>query len=470
MLKAMGYSWEHVVGSDARVLRSDPEVADEIRKTLAAGQAWEGLNRFVDKAGEVRQARVNIAPIKDASGAVAYFVGVAHDITEEQKLERARRQSQKMEAIGTLAGGIAHDFNNILAAIIGFTELTIDELSDNPKGKERMERVLQAGLRGRDLVKQILAFSRKSEAKREKISLTPVVKETHSLLRASLPSTIQMDLIITAANDYIVADPAQVQQILMNLGTNAADAMREEGGQLTIGIAQVTFGPDDSPPDPDLGPGDYVTLTVRDTGAGMAEEVRRRLFEPFFTTKGPGKGTGMGLAVVYGLVKEHDGAVTVKSEAGQGSIFEVFFPQASRPHQKKEEPTIVPLPTGTERILFVDDEEMLVTMARGMLESLGYTVTVAHHGAEAWNLFLEDPSRFDLVITDQTMPDLAGVSLAKNMLKVRKELPIILCTGYSENVSAEHAEHLGISGFMMKPMVKKELAYTIRQVLEKKSR
>ena len=240
----------------------------------------------------------------------------------------------------------------------------------------------------------------------------------------------------------------------------------EDGGQLTIGVSSVTFPPDSLLPDPDMEPGAYVKLTVKDTGTGMTEEVRQRIFEPFFTTKEQGKGTGMGLAVVYGIVKSHGGAVTVQSEVGQGSIFEVFLPRARKPEVKKEEETTSVLPTGTERILFVDDEEMLVEMARDMLESLGYHVTVAKHPTDAWNLFLEDPSRFDLVITDQTMPDMTGITLAQKMLRVRKEMPIILCTGYSERVSAETAKEVGISEFVMKPVVKKELAEIIRRVLD----
>jgi CheY-like chemotaxis protein len=370
-----------------------------------------------------------------------------------------------MEAIGTLAGGIAHDFNNILAAIIGFTEMVLDDVADNRDVQHKMEQVLKAGFRGRDLVKQILAFSRKTAAERKEISLTPLVKETHALLRSSLPSTIQMDLVITTGDDYVLANPTQLQQVLMNLATNAAYAMRESGGRLTIGISSVTF-PHGSLPDPDMEPGTYVKLTVQDTGVGMTKEVQQRIFEPFFTTKGTGEGTGMGLAVVYGLVKGLEGTVTVQSEPGQGSIFEVFLPQVQRPDARKEEAVTSVFPTGTERILFVDDEELLVEMARGMLESLGYHVTVAANGREAWNLFLKNPTRFDLVITDQTMPDLTGMNLAQKMLKVRKDTPIILCTGYSEMVSAEKAEKVGIRAFVMKPVMKKELAETVRRVLD----
>jgi CheY-like chemotaxis protein len=235
---------------------------------------------------------------------------------------------------------------------------------------------------------------------------------------------------------------------------------------LTIALSSVTLGEASLLPDPDMEPGTYMKLTVKDTGTGIAEEIRQRIFEPFFTTKEPGKGTGMGLSVVYGIVKAHGGAVTVQSEIGQGSTFAVYLPRAQKLDVKKEETTVSALPTGTERILFVDDEELLVEMAQNMLESLGYAVTVAQHPTEAWNLFLEDPSRFDLIITDQTMPDITGLTLAQNMLRVREEMPVILCTGYSEMVSADKAKEAGIRAFVMKPVMKKELAETVRRVLD----
>jgi len=271
------------------------------------------------------------------------------------------------------------------------------------------------------------------EGQRKEMSLTPLVNETHALLRSSLPSTIRMSLAMTTSDDHVVADSTQLQQVLMNLATNAAHAMREEGGMLTMELSSVTFPQGSLLPDPDLKPGTYVKLTVKDTGVGMAEEVKQRIFEHF--------------------------------ELGQGSTFEVFLPRAPRPEVRTEEATTRKLPTGTERLLFVDDEELLVEMGQSMLENLGYAVTVAVNGSEAWNLFVADPWRFDLVITDQTMPDVTGVTLARKMLKVRKELPIILCTGYSERVSAEKAQELGICAFVMKPLARRELAETIRSVL-----
>ncbi len=411
---------------------------------------------------------------RDQRGRVKIRSGIM-DVTERKRLEEDRRnleeqlrQAHKMEAIGTLAGGIAHDFNNILAAIMGFTELAIDDAWDNPHIRHEMEQVLKAGLRGRDLVRQILAFSRKSEGKRQAVSMTKALEETLSLLRASLPSTIKMTLAITTTDDYVLADPAQPQQVLLNLATNAADAMQERGGELTIELSSAMFGEHSRLPDPDMERGAYVRLAVKDTGCGMTEDVRERVFDPFFTTKERGKGTGMGLAVVYGIVKNHGGAVTVQSRVGHGSTFAVLLPQIGKPEKSEDKLPTAPLSRGTERILFVDDEGPLVETGKGMLESLGYRVTIARDGTEAWNLFSKDPSQFDLVITDQTMPDMTGVVLSQKILKVRKDLPIILNTGYSEAVSAETAKELGISAFTMKPLERKELTEAVRRVLDRK--
>ncbi len=444
-----------------------PKPRQEIEEELLLRGRWEGELIHTTRDGREITVASRQALRRDHDGKPIAILEINSDITEQKLTEEHLRQAQKMEAVGTLSGGIAHDFNNILAAIIGFTEMAIDDVSDNAPVQQKMERVLKAALRGRDLVRQILAFSRKTEGERTEISLTPLVKETHELLRASLPSTIRTALDFTTKEDFVLVDPTQMQQVLMNLATNAAYAMREDGGLLTIRISSATFAQGSILPDPDMKPGTYVKLTVKDTGTGMTEKVRQRIFEPFFTTKQQGQGTGMGLAVVYGIVKAHGGTLTVRSEVGKGSTFDVFLPQVRKPEAKQEERTTSVLPTGAERILFVDDEEMLVEMARGMLESLGYHVTVAANGSEAWSLFLEDPSRFDLVITDQTMPDVTGVALAQKMLGVRKEMSIILCTGYSEMVSAEKAREAGICEYVMKPMVKKELAETIRRVLDR---
>jgi PAS domain S-box-containing protein len=387
-------------------------------------------------------------------------------VEERALLEEELRQAHKLQAIGTLAGGIAHDFNNILAIMIGFAEMLLDDVAHMPDAQHKMDQILKAGLRARDLVKQILAFSRKTEGTRKEISVTSVVKETHALLRSSLPSTIQMQLALETGDDYVLADPTQIQQVLMNLVTNAADAMREKGGLLTVTLSSVDFSPGSMLPDADMLPRTYLKLTVKDTGSGMPDEIRHRVFEPFFTTKERGKGTGMGLAVAYGIVKSHGGAITVQSEVGKGSTFEVYLPQIEKTESGKEETATSFLPRGIERILFVDDEELIVEMGKQMLQSLGYHVTVAQHPNDALNLFNKEPNRFDLIITDQTMPDMTGLDLAQKMLEKRKELPIILCTGHSETASPEKAQEVGIRAFVMKPVARKELAETVRRVLD----
>ena len=393
---------------------------------------------------------------------------LVEETEENQRLEAQLRQSQKMEAIGTLAGGIAHDFNNILAAIVGFGEMVEEDLPPDSPSIPRIRRVLSAASRGTELVRQILAFSRKTELTRKPLSLAPLVKETIQFLRASLPTTIEIKLSMKAARDSILASPAELQQILMNLVTNASFAMKEAGGILGINVTNVDFEPDSPVFDADIEPGEYVQLAVTDTGSGMAPDVMKRIFEPFFTTKEVGEGTGMGLPVVYGIVKSLHGTITVESEPGIGSTFRVFLPIA-RTDEKPESSKTQVTPKGTERILFVDDEELLVEWGQAVLERLGYAVTALTDSTEALKLFSVDPSRFDLVITDQTMPKLTGLNLARKILTIRNNIPIILCTGHSDSTSPEKAKEAGIKEFLIKPLGKQQLAAVVRRVLDTKS-
>jgi PAS domain S-box-containing protein len=389
------------------------------------------------------------------------------EMQERQRIEQQLRESQKMEAIGTLAGGIAHDFNNILAAIIGFTEMVIDDVSDKRDVQQRMEQVLKAGLRGRELVRQILTFSRKSKAEYRVVTLGPLIRETFRLLRASLPTSISMSLNLEADADAVYADPSQIQQVLMNLCTNAAYAMRETGGKLEISLGRVTLGPGDPLPEADTTPGEYVVISVRDTGIGMDEAVKEHIFEPFFTTKPREHASGLGLSVVYGIVKSHKGSVMVLSQSGKGSVFRVFLPKADMVDSSQEEAS-GPVPHGNQRILFIDDEEILAEMGRSMLERLGYNVVVQTDSTEALRDFAEHPDEFDLIITDQTMPKMTGVTLAEKLLQIRPRIPIILCTGYSDLVSEETARARGIRELVMKPLARKEMVEVIHRVLERK--
>jgi signal transduction histidine kinase/ActR/RegA family two-component response regulator len=388
------------------------------------------------------------------------------EMAERTKMEEQFRQSQKMEAIGTLAGGIAHDFNNVLAAIIGFTEMVLDDVSDNARVRQKMERVLNAGFRGRDLVRQILTFSRRSDQEKAALHLSPLIQETFKLLRASIPTTIEMKLDLDENRDLAYADPSQMQQIIMNLGTNASHAMREKGGTLEVSLRAISIDTGELLPEPDMAPGEYLVLSVRDAGHGMDDGVMKRIFEPFFTTKEKGQGTGLGLSVVYGIVKSHNGGIHVSSRPGQGSVFSVYLPTASTGEEVESETVSwETLPTGTERILLVDDEEPIVELGQGVLCRLGYTVVAKRSGREALETFRGDGA-FDLVITDQTMPGMTGVMLAAELLKLRPDLPVILCTGYSETVSRETAQEVGIREFLMKPLSKRELAGAVRRALE----
>ena len=398
---------------------------------------------------------------------VRYAIERRQAAETHRQLEEQLRQAQKMEAVGTLSGGIAHDFNNILAAIIGFTEMVIDDVSDNPDVQHKMEQVLKAGFRGRDLVKQILTFSRRSEKEKKELHLSPLIQETFKLLRASIPTTVEMKFDLDAGRDVVHGDPSQVQQIMMNLCANASHAMRERGGILEVSLRAMNLDSRELLPEPDMSPGEYLILSVRDAGHGIDEAVMKRIFEPFFTTKERGQGTGLGLAVVYGIVKSHHGGISVSSRPNQGSVFRVYLPATSPTAEVQgETASWETLPTGTERILFVDDEDAIVELGQGVLTRLGYKVVAKKSSREALETFRGD-GIFDLVITDQTMPEMTGVMLAAELLKLKPDLPVILCTGYSESASRETAQKVGIRDFLMKPLSNRELAGAVRRALER---
>ena len=396
------------------------------------------------------------------------YESLKEETREREKAEFQLRQSQKMEAIGTLAGGIAHDFNNILASVLGFTEMAIDDVPDRPLVEKNLRNVLKSAMRARELVKQILAFSRKTNYERGPLALTPILRETVQLLRASIPTTIDIRLSVIATSDMIRANPVEVQQILMNLATNASLAMQEKGGTVEISLSDIDFESEAPVPDADVEPGEYAQLMVKDTGIGMAHDVMKRVFEPFFTTREVGKGTGMGLAVVYGIVKDLQGMVTVESEQGVGSTFRVLLPKVKTRAEDKDIHT-AQIRGGKERILFVDDEDMLTEWGQALLGRLGYTVTAFTDSMGALNAVSSDPSRFDLVITDQTMSGLTGIQLTKEILKINPDIPIILCTGHSETISPDIAKESGIREYLMKPLARQELAEAVRRVLDEKA-
>ena len=383
---------------------------------------------------------------------------------ESLRIQAQLQQAQKMEAIGTLAGGIAHDFNNILSAVIGYTEIALADVPGNSSQHQNLQEVLKAGNRARDLVKQILTFSRQTEQELKPVQINQIVRETLKLLRASLPTTVTIAQQIES-DSAVLADPTQIHQVIMNLCTNAAHALRDNGGQLKIDLSDVMLDGSFIEQHPYLSPGGFIKLSIADDGHGMEKSILDRIFDPFFTTKERGEGTGMGLAVVLGIIKSHGGTITVDSEVGKGSVFDVFLPVIKR-EVDHEVRTKAPIPTGTERILFIDDEKALVDLGRQILERLGYTVTVRTSSVEALELFMEHPEKFDLVITDMTMPNMTGDDLAGKLLNVRTDIPIILCTGYSEKISREKAQSLGIKEFILKPIVMRELARIVRSVLD----
>ncbi|MFH1673662.1 MAG: ATP-binding protein [Pseudomonadota bacterium] len=365
-----------------------------------------------------------------------------------------------------MPGGIAHDFNNILTAIMGYTQLA---LYDVPKGTELyddLEQILGGGHRAQDLVKQILAFSRQYEQKRRPILISPILKEAIKFLRASLPSTIDMRQQIEVSNLVVEADPTEVHQVMMNLCTNAAHAMREEGGTLDTSLTKIDLDDAAAASTPDLHPGPYVLLTVSDTGHGMTSDVIERMFEPYFTTKEEGEGTGLGLAAVHGIAKSLGGAVTVRTEPGRGSTFCVYFPRIEGATTAMPEKA-GPLPSGHERILFVDDEQALVMLGKHMLEHLGYEVVIRTSSEEALELFRTNPDRFDLVITDLTMPKITGDKLATELVRIRPDIPVILCTGYSA-ITEEKIKQVGLCDLVMKPIGMPDLAKSVRNALDKK--
>jgi PAS domain S-box-containing protein len=396
---------------------------------------------------------------------------VATDISAVKLLEQERienetrlRQAQKMEAIGTLAGGIAHDFNNILSAILGYSELALEDANQGRANPAFIGQVLRAGQRARDLVQQILTFSRQTETEAKPIQIQPIIKEALKLLRPSLPSTI--DIQVEVRSQAIVrADPIQIHQVIMNLCTNASHAMRKEGGRLRVALSEEELAIDGTDPLAGLGPGRYLKMEVSDTGHGIDPAVIDRIFDPYFTTKEKGEGTGMGLAVVQGIVRGCGGSVTATSHLGKGSVFTIYLPIIQQPGTVQAV-TQEFVPLGRERILFVDDEAPLAELAKEILARLGYRVTIHTDSTEALSIFEQQPRAFDLVMTDMTMPRMTGDALAEKLRAIRADIPIVICTGYSQKVTPEMMARLGIDALIMKPLMRNKLGLTVRQVLD----
>ncbi len=387
---------------------------------------------------------------------------------EKEELQARLAQAHKMEAIGTLAGGIAHDFNNILSIIVGNSELAMLDVPEWSPAQDNLKEVREATLRARDLVKQILMFARQKEHTVSNIRLKPIAKETIKMLRASIPTTVKIRKNIREGLPSVLADPSQIQQIIINLCTNAGQVMEAEGGTLTFTLDTVDTETPLHTMMEALPPGRYVRMQVKDTGSGIPPEILDRIFDPFFTTKGVGEGTGLGLAVVHGIVQDRKGGIIVESVEGQGTTFFIYLPASEVESVEVKAEQKIELPRGTERVLFVDDEAMILNLGQRMLERLGYKVETRASGTDALECFRQDPHRFDLLVTDMTMPGMRGDRLAEEFLAMRPEIPVILCTGYSRQISKKKAQEIGIRAFVMKPLTQHELANTVRKVLDEK--
>ena len=456
----IGRSLEEILQIDGR----DRDIVNTMTQSLESGKTWNWHVTRRAPENQVREINLSVSPIRDGAGRLIHSIAVSRDVTQEVQLQERIRQWQKMEALGTLAGGIAHDFNNILVPILINTELVLNEENEDAPAARRLSQVLEAARRGKDMVRQIIAFSQQKEQDRKPIEIVPVIQEALKLLRISMPKNIGIVERIKTGPAVVVADPTQIQQVLMNLGYNAAHAMRDKGGLLEVALSETSFDAKMAAQFLDIRPGTYVRLSVTDSGQGIPPEIMARIFEPFFTTKKQGEGTGMGLAVVHGIVKSHSGAIAVTSEVGKGTEFVVYLPRVSGEAAKTEEGR-GPYPKGTERVIFVDDEDIQVRAMTKLLEHLGYRVTGLTDAVAALETFRKDPDAFDLVIMDQTMPRLTGGELAREMLRTRPGLPVILCTGYSETLDEAQALAMGIRAFIMKPFSVKEIAESIRRAL-----
>ncbi len=448
---------------------------DQIREKTAArylGQSERYEAQMLRQDGANIWVEVTAGPYQNSAGEIIGTLASITDITDRKRAERERekleaqlRRSQKMETIGTLAGGVAHDFNNILTPILGYGEMAKFHLTKENPARADLEQIIQAAHRARDLVRQILTFSRQGDQERKPVLLQLIIKEALKLTRASLPTTIEIREEIDGNCDPVLCEPTQVHQVLMNLCTNAYHAMRETGGVLEVKLGMVDVDRELSSQRVNLKEGKYARLTVTDTGAGMDRSTLERIFEPFFTTKAAGEGTGLGLSVVHGIIMAHGGEITVYSEPGVGTTFQVYLPCTNivcTELEGEERPV-----TGrAERVLFVDDEPVNTQMGKQMLTNLGYDVTTRTSSLEALEAFRADPTRFDLVITDQTMPQMTGVSLTHELLSIRPDIPVILITGFSETVTAQNYRKMGFAGYLMKPLIMRELASTLRQVLD----
>ncbi len=440
----------------------------DIKERAFAGETVTCQWYVRSRKGTVRLTEAAIHCVPTAKGKILHVS--MKDMTTEKQLEEELRQSQKMEAIGTMAGGIAHDFNNILTAIMGYTDLALMKVKKSSPVSDALHQVLVASHRASELVRQILTFSSKEDQAKQAVQISLIIREAVQMLRSSAPKTIKIcgDITSTA---LVQANPTQIHQLIVNLCTNSLHAMKEHGGTLTVSLQDISLARKKNTGGPDLPAGEYVRLLVRDTGHGMSPKVMKKIFDPYFTTKGYGKGTGLGLAVVHGILQSHRAGIKVRSKPGKGTIFIIYFPVAPAmaghgPAKKKNTDTPDVEEGSRASILFADDEQAIRDLVKTYLEKYGYKITTCKNGEEAWKIFNSDPQQWDLVVTDQNMPKMTGMDLIDKIRRIRTDIPIILATGYSENISAHDFISLNISAMLHKPTPMNKLVEYIQKTLK----
>ncbi len=472
--KQLGYCREELlkmspVDIDAEGMSCDRNQA--LEKLSKTGQCvFEMVHR--SKSGD--KIPVEISSSVFVREGTRFVLSIARDITARKQAEQSLQDSEnrlqqalRMESIGTLAGGIAHDLNNILFPIVGNTEMLLEDIPEDSPLRNNLNEVFNAAMRARELVKQILAFSRQYNHEIKLMRMQPIIKDALKLIRSTIPTSIEIKKTLSHDCRAIKADPTQIHQVVMNLATNAYHAMEDTGGELKVILKEVELGKQDLP-SPDMEPGPYACLIVADTGTGIDDNVKEKIFVPYFTTKELDKGTGMGLSVVHGIVKKAGGSIHLDSKFGQGTEFHVYLPVVKSTFEQQEIQSEEPLKRGTEQILLVDDENTIVSLEKQMLERLGYSVVSRTSSLEALEAFRADSAKFDMVITDMAMPNMSGNQLASELINIRPDIPILLCTGFSEGIPAGKAKSMGIKGILMKPIVKKDLSNKIREVLDNK--
>ncbi|MCD4721102.1 MAG: PAS domain S-box protein, partial [Desulfobacula sp.] len=467
--RSTGYNLKEVYNNSHRFFGADEtekKIYDEALLTVGNDQVWTGRITSRKKNNALIIEDTIVSPIKSPLGHFLGYVSINRDVTLKAKFENQLRQSQKMEAIGTLAGGIAHDFNNILGVIIGCSELAMNSISKNHRAIKDIEQVLTAGLRAKSLVSQILAFSRQEEGKKIPLSLSPFIKEVVKFLTATLPKIIKIRVTLNTESGIVLADPIQMQQILMNLCTNSSQAIGRNRGRIDMALSNMDYQKGDDLP-PEIQPGSYVLLEVKDNGCGISEEIMHKIFDPFFTTKGIGEGTGLGLSVIHGIVKKHGGTVTVKSSVGVGTAFCIILPRLEHADIEINVEPSLELPEGKEKIMLVDDETALLDILERILSNLGYDVHAYSSSLKALDAFKQNSNYFDLIVTDQLMPDMTGTDLISEIKKSNQNIPVILFTGIHEKkIDQKDYKSVRFNRILVKPLRNADLVFAIRKELD----